>query len=321
MKFKKIIAALLLSALLMSLCACGKTEEIKVAVIVKSVDSDFWQNFKSGVDSAATEYNVNVTFEGPENEEDYAAQNKMISRAAENGADVIVLSAIDRTRNAPTVNAAVRNGVQVITADSALDSSLISLFIGTDNPAAGISAAKALEAQFSAGEKIRLGIVGCTEKTENILNRESGLREYFAGLENAEIVAAVSADSNTESAESKATELLQKYPEINALAGLNEWTTLGVGAAIKKAGAAGKIKTVGFDTNTVSVGMLETGEMGALIVQNPFAMGYLSVKKAAELKNGELSGDKTLYTAVTTVKKENMYDPDIQKILFSFKKG
>jgi uncharacterized lipoprotein YehR (DUF1307 family) len=33
MKFKKIIAALLLSALLTSLCACGKTEEIKVAVV------------------------------------------------------------------------------------------------------------------------------------------------------------------------------------------------------------------------------------------------------------------------------------------------
>lgn len=321
MKFKKIIAALLLSALLTSLCACGKTEEIKVAVIVKSVDSDFWQNFKSGVDSAATEYNVSVTFEGPENEEDYAAQNKMISRAAENGADVIVLSAIDRTRNAPTVNTAVRNGVQVITADSALDSSLISLFIGTDNPAAGIEASKALEAQFPAGKKIKLGIVGCTEKTENILKREEGLREYFAGLENAEIVAAVSADSNIESAESKAAELLQKYPEINALIGLNEWTTLGVGAAVKKAGAAGKIKTVGFDTNTVSVGMLETGEMGALIVQNPFAMGYLSVKKAAELKNGEQPGEEAIYTAVTAVKKENMYDPDIQKILFSFKKG
>ena len=321
MKFKKLIAALLLSVLLISLCACGKTEEIKVAVIVKSVDSDFWQNFKSGVDSAATEYNVSVTFEGPENEEDYAAQNKMISRAAENGADVIVLSAIDRTRNAPTVNAAVRNGVQVITADSALDSSLISLFIGTDNPEAGITAAKALESQFSAGDKIKLGIVGCTEKTENILNRESGLRECFAGLENAEIVAAVSADSNIESAESKTTELLQKYPEINALAGLNEWTTLGVGAAVKKANAAGKIKTVGFDTNIISIGMLETGEMGALIVQNPFAMGYLSIKKAAELKNGEQPGEEAIYTAVTTVKKENMYDPDIQKILFSFKKG
>ena len=245
----------------------------------------------------------------------------MISRAAENGADVIVLSAIDRTRNAPTVNAAVRNGVQVITADSALDSSLISLFIGTDNPAAGIEAAKALEAQFPAGEKIKLGIVGCTEKTENILKREEGIRQYFSGIENVEIVAAVSADSNLKSAESKASELLEKHREINALAGLNEWTTLGVGAAVKKANAAGKIKTVGFDTNIVSIGMLETGEMGALIVQNPFAMGYLSIKKAAELKNGEQPGEEAIYTAVTAVKKENMYDPDIQKILFSFKKG
>ena len=321
MKFKKIIAALLSSALLLSLCACGETDETKIAVIVKSVDSDFWQNFKSGVESAATEYNVSVTFEGPENEENYAEQNKMISRAAENGADVIVLSAIDRTRCAPTVNAAVRSGVRVIAADSALDSPLISLFIGTDNPESGISAAKALEAQFSAGEKIKLGIVGCSEKTENILKREEGLREYFAGLDNAEVVAAAAADSNIESAESKAAGRLLKNPEINALIGLNEWTTLGVGAAIKKANAAGKIKTVGFDTNTVSVGMLETGEMGALIVQNPFAMGYLSVKTAAELKNGEQPGGEAIYTAVTTVSKENMYDPNIQKILFSFKKG
>lgn len=98
-----------------------------------------------------------------------------------------------------------------------------------------------------------------------------GWREYFAGLDNAEVVAAAAADSNIESAESKAAELLQKHPEINALIGLNEWTTLGVGAAIKKANAAGKIKTVGFDTNTVSVGMLETGEMGALIVRIRFA--------------------------------------------------
>ena len=58
MRFKKIIAALLSAALLLSLCACGETDETKIAVIVKSVDSDFWQNFKSGVESAATEYNV-----------------------------------------------------------------------------------------------------------------------------------------------------------------------------------------------------------------------------------------------------------------------
>lgn len=71
---------------------------------------------------------------------------------------------------------------------------------------------------------------------------------------------------------------------------LGQW-----GAAIKKANAAGKIKTVGFDTNTVSVGMLETGEMGALIVQNPFAMGYLSVKTAAELRTATAGRRGNIY--------------------------
>ena len=111
---------------------------------------------------------------------------------------------------------------------------------------------------------------------------------------------------------------MRDYPRINALVALNEWTTLGMGEAVKALGAEDKVRAVGFDTNTVSVGMLETGEMSALIVQNPFAMGYLSVKCAAELVAGTRAEEKALYTAVTIVNRENMYDPDIQKILFSF---
>ena len=49
---------------------------------------------------------------------------------------------------------------------------------------------------------------------------------------------------------------------------------------------------VGFDTNTVAVGMLETGEIDTLIVQNPFAIGYLGVKNAAELISGESISEK-----------------------------
>ena len=53
----------------------------------------------------------------------------------------------------------------------------------------------------------------------------------------------------------------------------------------------------------------------------PKSRRYVTYEKAAELKNGEQPGEEAIYTAVTAVKKENMYDPDIQKILFSFKKG
>lgn len=53
------------------------------------------ERYENGALSAATEYNVKVTFEGPENEEDYNAQNKMIENAVSNNVGVIILSAID----------------------------------------------------------------------------------------------------------------------------------------------------------------------------------------------------------------------------------
>ena len=58
--------------------------------------------------------------------------------------------------------------------------------------------------------------------------------------------------------------------------------------------------------------------MDALIVQNPFAMGYLGVEKAAALISGESLESGEIYTDVTTVTKQNLFDDDIQKILFKF---
>ncbi|MDQ9757568.1 hypothetical protein RFZ45_01130, partial [Acinetobacter baumannii] len=71
-KYKSIIAVLLCVAIVFGCCAChlrGNKEKKNIAVIVKSTTSDFWGNVENGVNSAATEYNVSVTFEGPDSEE------------------------------------------------------------------------------------------------------------------------------------------------------------------------------------------------------------------------------------------------------------
>ena len=115
-----------------------------------------------------------------------------------------------------------------------------------------------------------------------------------------------------------AKRLLTQDPRINVIVGFNEWMTLGVGNAVKMLGLSERVRAVGFDSNVTSVSMLETGEMDALIVQNPFAMGYLGVEKAAALISGEPSDGDTLFTSVTTVTNEKLFDADIQKILFRF---
>ncbi len=316
---KRILAALL--AVGMALAGCSSTAaqgQKYVAVIAKSVNSDFFRNMKNGVESAATEYNVRVTFEGPENEEDYLSQNALIANAVKNGADAILLSSIDYHKTNDAVNEAVKNGVKVITVDSGISGEMVSQFIGTDNRAAGKTAGLAAVSGFASEAKIFIGIVNCTEETDNGKQREEGFREAIAAVPNAEITAIAVTDSNTESAKEGALKLLREYPQINVLVGFNEWLTLGIGEAIRESDAAQRVRGIGFDTNVLSVSMLETGEMDALVVQNPFAIGYLGVMNAARLIGGETLDSPEIYTEVLVVNKENMFDEDVQKLLFRF---
>ena len=323
MRLKKIICMLLCLAVCLCAVSCASgsesDEKKKIAVIVKSVDSDFWHSFHNGVDAAAVEYNVSVTFEGAENEEDYTAQNELINKAVENGADAIVLSAANYTGTVQAVENAAKRGVKIVTADSGTNSDKVSLFIGTDNYKAGEEAARAAVAGFSEGEKIKIGLVNLAVGTDNGTQREKGFRDYIDKVPSAAVTAGISADSNLESATAAAKKLMIENPDINVIVGFNEWMALGVGYAGRQLGAGDRVRTVGFDSNVVSISMLETGEMQALIVQNPFAMGYLSVKYAARLTRGEAPEAAEIYTDVATVTKENMFDGDIQKLLFSFK--
>lgn len=321
MNCKRWIALLLLVGLCVSLFACktpAGRDTIQIAVIVKAEDSDFWHRVEDGVRSAATEYNVSVTFEGPNHEENYLEQNRMIREAVDNGVDAIVLSAINYESSGKTVDEAIRKGVQVVTVDSDVNSSLVSMFIGTDNEQAGRSAGMAAAEQAPSNTDIRIGIVNCYENTDNGQRREKGFRDFINTLEHAEIVDSIHVNSNANSATVGAMTLLQQHPEINVLVGFNEWMTLGIGNAIQKMDLKDSVSGIGFDTNEISVGMLETGEMDALVVQNPFAIGYLGVKYAAELVMGGQPDGRELYTDVTVVTKDNLFDEDIQKILFRF---
>lgn len=289
-----------------------------VAVITKGSDSDFWNDVKNGAFSAATEYNIDITFEGPDSEEDYESQNKMIENAVSKNVGAIVLSAIDYEKNAPAVQKAIDKGIKVITVDSDVDADGKELFIGTDNVSAGKKAAEQAIELCKNEKSVNIGIVNYGENTENGKQRLKGFTDYIDKVKNAKVVASVNVESNAESATLGAKQLIEENKEINVLIGFNEWSTLGVGYAIKELNLKDEVFGIGFDSNVNCVGMLETGEIDTLIVQNPFSMGYLSVSKAAEFLLDNVKTDGEIETDTYVVNRKNMFSPDIQKILFSF---
>ena len=294
----------------------GETNRHYVAVIAKSTTSAFWKSVFAGANAAGTEYNLTLTVEGPENEEDYQTQNEMIRAAVENGAEVIVFSAVDYQANAEAINGAAMDGVRIVVIDSDVDSDQVSCRISTDNYQAGRMAGKAILSGNQ--EKLNVGIVNFDKNSANGQQREQGLREELSKDSRVKIVDAINFLSTTEDSKAGTMEMLKKHPEINVIATFNEWTSLGVSYAIRELDLAEETSVVAFDSNVVCVGMLETGEVDALIVQNPYAMGYLGVECAYNLINNLPVENVQVDTSTTVITRENMFEEEGQKVLFSF---
>lgn len=312
---------LLVCLLTMSSCAMlGQSEQQTprplVAVIVKSTQSTFWKTVQSGVKAAANEYNLQYTFEGPLSEEDAETQNELIEQAVKNGAKALVISAIDAAASAQHIEHAIQAGVKVIVIDSDVDAEGVSVRVGTDNYAAGQAAAQAL---LDAKESVRhIGMVGFDTRTENGQARERGFMDKIQEDGRAQIVEQIHSPSDSAQVQAATRALLRRQPDLDAIVTFNEITTLGVGHAIEEMKCSERVHVVGFDNNVVSVGMLESGEIDTLIVQNPFAMGYLCMENAAFLLTNKAVPEPDITTEIRVISRHNMYSEENQRFLFSF---
>ena len=320
MRSIKRLAALLLTMVMLALSGCTAARTsgpYSVYLISKSSTTEFWKSVFAGANAAKSEYNVDLTILAPETEEEYEVQNDYIRQAIESRADAIVFSAISYTGNAEAINEAVAAGIRVVVIDCDVDSDGVSVRIGTDNVAAGRMTG---EAAMNAEEgDVVLGIVNCFVETQNCQERERGLREALLGDARVKGIYVVNVPTDAEQAKLAAERLLQEHPEINVLVGFNEPLAVGVAEAVDELGLTGQVRAISFDTNMRCIELMQTGAVSALIVQNPYAMGYLGVEKAWQTLQGEKFDANTLIdTATQIVTKENMFTMESQKALFSF---
>jgi len=314
---KKRIYVFLVILYLLCLSGCenmGVQEKVRITVITKATETDFWRAVKNGCNAAASEYNVDLVFQGPSNEEDYETQNRMIEEAVDQGTKAIVLSAIDRERSLAVLEKAVLKGIYIVIIDSGIDSDIPEVIISTDNYSSGESAAKAM--LLGESGPLKIGIVNFAQGTANGQEREQGFIDTILEDGTAEIIGKVSVDSNLESAENGTKQLLEQYPELNAMIAFNEYTTLGMGSAIAKSGLSETIKVIGFDNNNTAIELLEDGFIDGLLVQNQFAIGYLGVECAYNLIADKPVTEREIYMDVTLVERENLFEEGIQKIVF-----
>lgn len=111
--------------------------------------------------------------------------------------------------------------------------------------------------------------------------------------------------------------LLRRQPELAGIVALNEPSTVGAARAIQEAGAAGRVKLIGFDSSMSEIDYLEREVLQATVVQKPFNMGYLAIKTAIRAALGQ-KVEPQISTGSVVITKKNMFSSENQKLLFPF---
>ena len=316
---------ILLSTLILAVIGCAACRApsesrgaergpLKIAVIPMGTTHEFWKSVHAGALTAARELGVDILWKGPFKEDDRNEQVQVVETLSGAGVDALVLSPLDDRALVRPVTDALRAGIPTIVFNSALQGEEHVAFISTDNFQGGVLAARAMGRLMEGRGRVilmrlKVGVEGTTKREEGFLLT---LRAEFPAI--AILSDNQYAGTSTEMAYQTMENLLSRFTGVDAVFTPNESTTFGALRALQDRGLAGKVIHVGFDASAKLIEALENGEIRGLVLQDPFAMGYLSLKTAVAHLRGE-PYEKTVATALVLATPENMNEPQVRRLL------
>lgn len=316
---------LILFAISTVLISCGKSgtttqsastepakKTIEIAVIPKSFSHQFWLTVKAGAEQAGKELGVKIIWQGTAKETEVEQQINIVQDMINRGVSAIVLAASDANALIGIVESAVNKGIPIVTIDSGVNSDKPISFVATDNIAGAKIAAETLAKLI--GEEGEVGLIPFVAGAATSEMREKGFKEGISAYPKIKLVSVLYSDSNVAKAMDVTNDMLTSFPDIKGIFAANESSAVGCAQAIRSKGKVGQVKVVAFDAAEEEIQALKDGVIQALIVQNPFNMGYLGVKCAYDAIQGK-PVEKRIDTGVTVVTLENLNDPEIQKII------
>jgi len=290
----------------------AKTRLPQILVAPKGLVHSFWVTAKAGADSAGKEFGAEIIWKGPSLETDISGQISILEDYINKNVAAIVLAACDAKGLIGTVQKAIDRKIPVVTIDSGIDTDLALSHVATNNIAAAEKAADVLVGLI--GQKGEVACIPFVPGAATSIMRENG---FLAGIKKyPEIqVAAIHYSQSEVSVGMAVTEdILTAHPGIMGIFAANEAGTIGVVQGLKSRNKSGEVKVVGFDAAKNEILALKEGVVDALIVQDPFKMGYLGVKMAMHALRGE-PVEKQVDTGVYVVTRENLDSPEIRKLL------
>jgi ribose transport system substrate-binding protein len=319
---KKILfAAMVLSMGLIPQLSLARSKPYNIAVIIKATDSDFWQYVIIGADNYGLDNpdKAKISWYGPKSEADIEKQVALLEDIVSKKPDAIVIASTSSDSTVPALERAIDEGIAVVTIDNKVNSDKIPAFLATNNKVGGALCADQMVANLKAkGVPLKgtVGLVSAMAGIQVLGDRDQGFRDRMKEIA-PDINVLETRFTDNDIAKSLAAAEDIGTSQGDKLIGIfadNNHTGDGVARMISERNLGDKLVAVAYDSDPEEVSALKSGALKALILQDPYGMGYKGCTTAVTLLDGG-TVPKYLDTGAVAVTKENMNDKKIQDLL------
>jgi len=260
---------------------------LELCVVHNNADHPSITALVKGMNEEAPHFDANIVYFDPAN--DPQKQVSMIEDCVARQPDVLVVNAVDPVAVVPAIKRAFESGIRVlmVNADIAPEGRQYTEgFIGSKSfdqgYAVGLMIAEALN------NKGNMVIVAGNPGQTDTVNRTEGLKAAFADSDaDITILAEQTGQWSRDKALTVMTDLLTRFPDIDAVFGHDDPMALGALEAINASGREG-IKVFGVNGNTDACQSIKDGEMAGTALQLSELVGVSTVRAAFDLKQGRL---------------------------------
>ena len=255
----------------------------KRIILLNNTDSPFWDAARAGIAKAAEDLKVqDAGFVAGMDSNDGTEQGqiaKLKQYGTQRDIAAVIISPLSASNLAiaDELEKLKKKGIVIGCFDSDLDEkyrSIREFYVGTNNVQGGKvlgTAAKGIRPEGGA----YVQFVG-TDSQQNAIERMDGFTSAV-GSKFQQKDRRLD-DANRARARDNVRSVISKFPEVNILVGIWSYNAPAIVDVVREKNARDKFTIVTFDAEQLAIEQMQDGMIDAMVVQNPFGMGYQAVR-------------------------------------------
>ncbi|SES24093.1 rhamnose-binding protein [Tranquillimonas rosea] len=270
----KITAGLTLgAALLGSTAAMAQDDDVRIALVVKSLGNGFFEAANRGAEEAAEELgNVEIIYTGP-TDTTAEGQIEVINSLIAQRVDAIAVSANDPDALVPSLKKAMQRGITVVSWDSGVAPEGREMHLApSSDELIGKTIIKLAADHLPDGGKVAVLSATSTSTNQNAWIEEmNSVMDQYPDIE---VVETVYGDDLADKSYREAQGLMQTYPDLDAIIAPTSVGIVAAAQAVQDADKVGEVNVTGLGLPSEMAGAIESGASKSFAIWNPVDLGY-----------------------------------------------